>query len=183
MRCLMSVISFRMAPHRLPNPHPRPAQRLLGQAGPQRVRRSIPPFPGCNANRRMRTRTSGGVGGAGVSPAPTRSIEVPHPEACFSTPTRVQHKRRVGAEFSVAIVGAASARGSRRSPDIAARARRPPRVSRGRGAGCGLRLALAQLARETREPQRIRCWTSADGGSSPSRWLVRAARHRRRRRG
>src|SRR5450755_2838952 len=59
---------------RLPNPHPRPAQRLLGQAGPQRVRRSIPPFPGCDANRRMRTRTSGGVGGAGVSPAPTRSI-------------------------------------------------------------------------------------------------------------
>jgi hypothetical protein len=38
---------------RLPNPHPRPAQRLLGQAGPQRVRRSIPPFPGCDANRRM----------------------------------------------------------------------------------------------------------------------------------
>jgi hypothetical protein len=28
--------------------------------------------PGCDANRRMRTRTPGGVGGAGVSPAPTR---------------------------------------------------------------------------------------------------------------
>jgi RNA-directed DNA polymerase len=27
--------------------------------------RSLPPFPGCDANRRMRTRMSGGVGGAG----------------------------------------------------------------------------------------------------------------------
>ena len=59
---------------RLPSPLPRPAERLLGQTGPQRIHRPLPPFPGCQANRRMRTRTSGGVGGAGVSPAPTRSI-------------------------------------------------------------------------------------------------------------
>jgi hypothetical protein len=30
------------------------------------------PAWGCSANRRMRARMSGGVGGAGVSPAPTR---------------------------------------------------------------------------------------------------------------
>ena len=56
-----------------PQSYPRPAQRLLGQTGPQGIRGSLPPLPGCQANRRMRTRTSGGVGGAGVSPAPTRS--------------------------------------------------------------------------------------------------------------
>src|SRR5512144_3226193 len=50
-----------------------PAQRLLDQARPARVPRTLPPLPGCDANRRMRTRTSGGVGGAGVSPAPTQS--------------------------------------------------------------------------------------------------------------
>jgi hypothetical protein len=54
---------------------PRTAQRLLGRTGPEGVHRPFPPFPGCDANRRMRTRTSGGVGGAGVSPAPTRSID------------------------------------------------------------------------------------------------------------
>jgi hypothetical protein len=57
----------------LPDPLPRPAQRLLGRPRPEGVRRPSPPIPGCDANRRMRTRTSGGVGGAGVSPAPTRS--------------------------------------------------------------------------------------------------------------
>jgi RNA-directed DNA polymerase len=36
------------------------------------LHRPLPPFPGRDANRRMRTRMSGGVGGAGVSPAPTR---------------------------------------------------------------------------------------------------------------
>jgi hypothetical protein len=34
-------------------------------------------LPGCEANRRMRTRVSGGVGGAGVSPAPTRLSRPP----------------------------------------------------------------------------------------------------------
>jgi hypothetical protein len=50
----------------------RPAQRLLGQPRPARVRRTVPTLPGRNANRRMRTRKSGGVEGAGVSPAPTQ---------------------------------------------------------------------------------------------------------------
>jgi hypothetical protein len=35
-----------------------------------------PPSAGHNANRRMRTRMSGGVGGAGMSPAPTRLLPV-----------------------------------------------------------------------------------------------------------
>ena len=46
----------------------RPAQRLLDQPRPAHLHRLLPPLPGRNANRRMRTRTSGGVGGAGVSP-------------------------------------------------------------------------------------------------------------------
>jgi hypothetical protein len=51
----------------------RPAQRLLAQDhGPDRIHRPLPPLPGCIANRPVRTRTPGGVGGAGVSPAPTR---------------------------------------------------------------------------------------------------------------
>ncbi len=54
---------------------PAPPQRPLDRPGPGRVRRPLPTFPGCQANRRMRTRTSGGVGGAGVSPAPTRSTD------------------------------------------------------------------------------------------------------------
>ena len=49
-----------------------PDQGLLARPRPARIHRSLPPFPGRNANRRMRTRMSGGVGGAGVSPAPTR---------------------------------------------------------------------------------------------------------------
>ena len=36
----------------------------------------LPSFPGRAANRRMRTRMSGGVGGAGVSPAPPRFLAV-----------------------------------------------------------------------------------------------------------
>ena len=68
----------------------RPAQRLLDQPRPAGFTRSLPPFPGREANRRMRTRMSGGVGGAGVSPAPTRfsglarpfaRLEAWHPEA------------------------------------------------------------------------------------------------------
>ena len=55
-------------------PAPRLAQRLLAPTGTARVHRSLPPSPGRDANRRMRTRTSGGVGGAGVSPAPTRLV-------------------------------------------------------------------------------------------------------------
>ena len=51
-------------------------ERLLARAGAAGIQRSLPPSPGCDANRRMRTRTSGGVGGAGVSPAPTRFSEV-----------------------------------------------------------------------------------------------------------
>lgn len=50
----------------------RPAKRLLAQPRPTGIHRPLPPFPGRDANRRMRPRTSGGVGGAGVSPAPTR---------------------------------------------------------------------------------------------------------------
>jgi Group II intron, maturase-specific domain len=37
------------------------------------VCRVLPPLPGCRANRPVRIRTPGGVGGAGVGPAPTRS--------------------------------------------------------------------------------------------------------------
>ena len=50
----------------------RPTKRLLEEPRPEGIHRPLPPLPGCQANRRMRTRTSGGVGGAGVSPAPTR---------------------------------------------------------------------------------------------------------------
>ena len=76
----------------LSRPRPRAAQRVLGQPWPARVRRTVPPFPGRNANRRMRTRTSGGVGGAGVSPAPTRSIEnnTCHPARYYS-PIKIMH--------------------------------------------------------------------------------------------
>ena len=56
------------------SPLHRLAQRLLDQTGPAGIPRPLPPFPGRDANRQMRTRMSGGVGGAGVSPAPTRSI-------------------------------------------------------------------------------------------------------------
>jgi hypothetical protein len=52
----------------------RPTERLLDQSRPERIHRPISPRQGCQANRRMRTRTSGGVGGAGVSPAPTRFL-------------------------------------------------------------------------------------------------------------
>jgi group II intron reverse transcriptase/maturase len=62
-----------LADRRLMGSHPQPAERLLARAGPSGVHRPLPPFSGCDAIRRMRTRTSGGVGGAGVSPAPTRS--------------------------------------------------------------------------------------------------------------
>jgi Galactokinase galactose-binding signature/GHMP kinases N terminal domain len=61
-----------LAHRRLPAAPARAAQRLLGRPPPARLQRSLPPSPGRDANRRMRTRTSGGVGGAGVSPAPTR---------------------------------------------------------------------------------------------------------------
>ena len=54
-------------------PQTRPTRHLLGRAGPEGIHRPLPPFPGGLANRRMRTRMSGGVGGAGASPAPTRS--------------------------------------------------------------------------------------------------------------
>ena len=47
----------------LSRPRPRAAQRLLGRPWPGRVLQTLPPLPGCQANRRMRTRTSGGVGG------------------------------------------------------------------------------------------------------------------------
>ncbi len=50
----------------------------------------------------------------------------------LSTPTPVQSiVQRIGTEFSVAITGGALAQGSPTSPDIAARAPRPPRVSQG----------------------------------------------------
>jgi hypothetical protein len=59
------------------------SSRLIHQALPKaywadlglaRVQRSIPPLPGRDANRPVRTRTPGGVVGAGISPAPTRSL-------------------------------------------------------------------------------------------------------------
>ena len=55
---------------------------LKGFADPHRR------FRGCDANRRMLTRTSGGVGGAGVSPAPTRSTRGPRLAAHASTGAR-----------------------------------------------------------------------------------------------
>src|SRR5438045_2594508 len=61
-----------LADRRFLCPFPRPTEYLLDEPGPYRIHPFPPPFPGCNANRRMRTRMSGGVGGAGVSPAPTR---------------------------------------------------------------------------------------------------------------
>ena len=48
------------------------ADRVLDQAWPGADRRTCPSSSGALANRRMRTRTSGGVGGAGLTPAPTR---------------------------------------------------------------------------------------------------------------
>ena len=56
----------------LPSPSLCSTERLLDQPRPEMVPRTLPPPPGCQANRRMRTRTSGGVRGTGVSPAPTR---------------------------------------------------------------------------------------------------------------
>ena len=50
-----------------------PAQPLLGRSRPGVHQRTRSSPPGALANRRMRTRTSGGVGGGGVTPPPTRS--------------------------------------------------------------------------------------------------------------
>src|SRR6266540_874551 len=61
-----------LADRRLLDPLHDPDPGLLGTPRPSGIPRSLPPFPGRDANRRMRTRMSGGVGGAGVSPAPTR---------------------------------------------------------------------------------------------------------------
>ncbi len=58
-------------------------------------------------------------------------------------------------EFSVASAGAALARGCRRSRGSAARARRPPRVSRG-VAPLGLALAPSRAAHTARVPERVR---------------------------
>src|SRR5450755_907426 len=89
-RAQVGVLAQGLLAHlELSNPPPRAADRLLDPPGPGGVPRTLPPFPGCQANRRMRTRTPGGVGGAGVSPAPTRSfvaggraprVGVPDPE-------------------------------------------------------------------------------------------------------
>ena len=56
--------------------HPCPAlpDRILAEPRSGWIPRSLPSASGCSANRRMRTRMSGGVGGAGVSPAPTRLL-------------------------------------------------------------------------------------------------------------
>ena len=59
-----------------PKSSPSRCPTATGPPWPAGIPRSLPPLPGCRANRRMRTRTSGGVGGAGVSPAPTRSRRV-----------------------------------------------------------------------------------------------------------
>src|SRR5271157_5792983 len=48
------------------------ANQLLDRPWSRTARRSSPPPPGALANRRMRTRMSGGVGGAGLTSAPTR---------------------------------------------------------------------------------------------------------------
>ncbi len=58
--------------------HPQPHERLLARAGTAWLHRSLPPSPGCDANRRMRTRTSGGVGGAGSDPGPLSAREWPY---------------------------------------------------------------------------------------------------------
>ena len=63
-----------LADRRLPGPLLRPAQRLQDQPRLARFPRFLPPFPGCDANRPVRTRTPGGVGGVGVNSAyPIRS--------------------------------------------------------------------------------------------------------------
>jgi hypothetical protein len=62
-----------LADRRLQTPRRRNAQRLLDHTRPAGILRALPPLPGRQANRRMRTPTSGGVGGARVSLAPTRS--------------------------------------------------------------------------------------------------------------
>ena len=68
-RAQMGVLAQGLLAHlELPNPPPRAADRLLDRPGPGGVPRTLPPFPGRQANRRMRTRTSGGVGGAGGKP-------------------------------------------------------------------------------------------------------------------
>src|ERR1700681_1895782 len=73
-RAQVGVLAKGLLAHlELSNPPPRAADRLLDRPRPGRVPRPLPPLPGCQANRPVRTRTPGGVGGAGVSPAPTRS--------------------------------------------------------------------------------------------------------------
>ena len=59
-------------------PQARPTRRLLDRAGPEGIRRPLPPSPGHDANRRMRTRMSGGVGGAGLArPRPDPEARTP----------------------------------------------------------------------------------------------------------
>src|SRR5215210_2731241 len=70
-----------LAHRRLLDPDHHPDQGILDQPRPARIPRPLPPFPGRDANRRMRTRMSGGVGGAGVSPAPTRFAVCEPPRA------------------------------------------------------------------------------------------------------
>ena len=57
-----------------PHPPARPAQRLLDRPRSGPAGHAHCSSQGTLANRRMRTRTSGGVGGAGVTPAPTRFV-------------------------------------------------------------------------------------------------------------
>jgi hypothetical protein len=70
-----------LAHRRIQSPRRRPAQRLLDRTRPAGIPRPLPPLPGRDANRRMRTRTSGGVGGARVSPRlPDQIRHSPSPE-------------------------------------------------------------------------------------------------------
>ena len=55
---------------------------------PARLQRSLAPSTGRAANRRLRTRMSGGVGGAGLSPAPPDRTACLHPSECLSSSDR-----------------------------------------------------------------------------------------------
>src|SRR5450759_648157 len=67
-----------LAACRLPSAPACPAEPLLGRSRPGGDQRSNSSPPGALANRRMRTRTSGDVGGGGVTPPPNRSVSYTH---------------------------------------------------------------------------------------------------------
>ena len=134
---------------RLPDSYPRPAQRLLGQTGPQGIHQSLPPHPGCQANRRMRTRTSGGVRGAGVSPAPTRSSASNRGKAqALASGPRTRRRETVAAEPVSPSSGSSSSLTPPGGCDPAAIRKSPLGYRAGSRA---LTLRRRQLDRELRE--------------------------------